>query len=111
MYDPAPASISVTTNGALTASFLTFRSPLSPAFLAFDAMGHVAARHIDSSLVGPPSLYPGYTTPAKVGETISVYGTGLGAPIGGSPIMSGSATQTGNLLSEHQGLDCYISGV
>jgi len=52
----------------------------SPAFLVIDAFGHVAARHLDYSLLGPASLsIPGYTfTPATPGETVLLYATGFG---------------------------------
>ena len=52
----------------------------SPAFLVIDASGHVAARHLDFSLLGPAAIsVPGYTfTPAKPGETILLYSTGFG---------------------------------
>jgi uncharacterized protein (TIGR03437 family) len=54
---------------------------ITPSFLVLDGAGHVAARHArDFSLVGPPSSsVPGYTfTPAKPGETISLYAVGFG---------------------------------
>jgi uncharacterized protein (TIGR03437 family) len=52
----------------------------TPAFLFLEAGGHVAAQHLDYSLLGPAAFSsPGYTfTPAKPGETVIVYGTGFG---------------------------------
>jgi uncharacterized protein (TIGR03437 family) len=45
--------------------------------------------------VGPASLYPGYTTPAKPGETVVLYANGFG-PV--SPaVISGATSQTGTL--------------
>jgi uncharacterized protein (TIGR03437 family) len=107
--DFGPLPITVTNNGVSSASFAVFRSGLSPVFLIFDTTGHVAARHLDSSLAGPASLYPGFSTPAKLGETISVYGSGFGKPTD-NKVVSGSATQTGSLYLDGQGLSCWISG-
>jgi uncharacterized protein (TIGR03437 family) len=103
--------LKVNNNGALSQPFVVLRSAGdSPAFLSLDTLGHVAARHIDSSLVGPAALYPGYTTPAKVGEIISVYGVGFGLPDSGT-VVNGAATQSGALRSEGSGFDCWISGI
>jgi len=56
----------------------------------------VAATHANGSLIGPSSLYPGSTTPAKPSETIVLYANGFGTT--SSPVVSGSAKQSGNLL-------------
>lgn len=108
--NPSPAVVIVGNGGSTSAPFVTFRAGYSPAFFSLDVAGHVAARHLDASLVGPASLYPGSTTPAKAGETISIYGTGFGPPTNG-PIVSGSATQSGPLLPDTGGLSCFISGI
>jgi len=101
-----PALIYVNNNGTLSRTFTAFAAPSTPAFLSLDTAGHVAARHQDSSLVAPASLYPGASTPAKVGETISVYGVGFGIPAGSS-LVAGSATQTAALTAP----ECSISGL
>jgi uncharacterized protein (TIGR03437 family) len=67
---------------------------LSPAFFTFDAT-HVTATHADGSLIGPTTLYPGYSTPAKPGETIIVYGNGFGTTT--VPLVSGGVSQSGTL--------------
>lgn len=108
LNDPAPMPVSVLNNGVPIATTAAFRERLSPAFLSFDAKGHIAARHLDSSLMAPASLYPGLSTPAKAGETISLYATGLGAPVD-VDLVDGSATQSGNL--SNAGLSCWISGL
>jgi len=105
--DPGVSLVVVTNSGVSSVPAAASRSAQSPAFFAFDAAGHVVARHLDSSLVGPASLYPGLTTPAAVGETIAVVGSGFGGPAN-STIVSGSSTQTGDLSSD---LSCWISGV
>jgi uncharacterized protein (TIGR03437 family) len=107
--DSGPTLVTVTNNGVSSAPFTVFRSGLSPVFFIFDTTGHVAARHLNSSFVGPSGLYPGFSTPAKVGETISMYGSGFGKPTNNT-VVSGSATQTGSLYLDGQGLSCWISG-
>jgi uncharacterized protein (TIGR03437 family) len=107
LNDSAPVPITVLNNGAPIARTVSFRNGYSPAFLSFDTKGHIAARHLDSSLMAPSGLYPGLSTPAKAGETISLYGTGFGPVPGG--IVEGSATQSGNLSTA--GLSCWVSGL
>jgi uncharacterized protein (TIGR03437 family) len=106
LMDPAPMKVNVLRNGVQIASAPSFRVGFSPAFLSFDAKGHIAARHVDASLVGPSALYPGFSTPAKPGETISLYGTGFGPIPDG--IVPGSATQSGLLAGR---LNCWAAGL
>ncbi len=103
----AATPVTVLNNGVPIARTVAFRERLSPAFLSFDAAGHIAARHLDASLMGPATLYPGSSTPAKAGETISLYGVGFGNVPGG--LTEGSSTQSGNLSTA--GLSCWISGI
>ncbi len=51
---------------------------VSPAFFVFKNDKYAAATHADGKFVGPTSLYPGASTPAKPGEVIALYGTGFG---------------------------------
>lgn len=104
--NPFSIIVGVFNNGTLIAKTPILRERVSPAFLSFDAMGHIAARHLDSSIMAPTNLYPGFSTPAKAGEIISLYGTGFGSVPGG--IVAGSATQTGNL---NTGLSCWVLGL
>src|SRR6185312_1717374 len=53
------------------------------------------ATHLDGSLIGPTTLYPGLSTPAKPGETIIVYANGFGTTT--VPIVSGGLAQSGTL--------------
>ena len=55
----------------------------------------MAAEHVNGTLVGPGTLYPGATTPAKPGETIVLYANGFGSTA--TPVVSGSSTQSGLL--------------
>jgi uncharacterized protein (TIGR03437 family) len=104
---PSPWRVIVNNNGVPIADISAFRSAPSPALFSFDAPGHIAARHQDASLVGPASLFPGLSSPAKAGEIISLYGTGFGVPAGGG-IVAGSATQSGSLPFP---ASCSVSGI
>lgn len=110
LLDPnneVPIGVTVSNNGVSSAPFIVMRASLSPAFFLFDAVGHVVARHLDFSLMGPASLYPGSSTPAKAGETLILVGSGFGAPTGGG-LVEGSSTQSGAISSA---LLCFVSGV
>ena len=63
----------VSTNNGASASFTAQAQALSPSFFVFNGGPYVAATHADGTLLGPVSLYPGATTPAKPGETIVLY--------------------------------------
>ena len=45
----------------------------SPSFFVFNGGPYIAAVHLNGSLIGPTTLYPGYSTPAQPGETIVIY--------------------------------------
>jgi uncharacterized protein (TIGR03437 family) len=89
-----PVQVQVTNNGKATPSFTAQAQALSPSFFVFNG-GYVAATHANGSLLGPTSLYPGYTTPAQPGETIVLYANGFGSTP--TPIVSGSDMQSGVL--------------
>jgi len=77
-----PVQVVVTNNGTVGAAF-TAQGP------------YVAATHAGGAYIGPATLYPGSTTPAKPGETIVLYANGFGST--STPVMSGSVTQSGSL--------------
>ena len=89
------APVVVTRNGVASAPFTAQVQALSPSFFQFGGGPYVAATHADGSLLGPTSLYPGASTPAKPGETVVLYATGFGQT--SVPVMSGAATQSGTL--------------
>jgi uncharacterized protein (TIGR03437 family) len=94
-----PGSVQVTNNGVSSGAFLTPQSQYSPSFFLYNGGGpYVTAVHADGSLIGPPDLFPGLSTPAKPGETILAFGNGFGPVPGpytpGSPIQSGSPAVT-----------------
>jgi uncharacterized protein (TIGR03437 family) len=99
LTDPAtmsgPVSVRVTVNGVTSAPFNATAQAASPTFFTFGATSYVAATHVDGSYLGPTTLYPGATTPAKPGEIVVLYGNGFG-PV--SPaVTAGSLTQSGSL--------------
>jgi uncharacterized protein (TIGR03437 family) len=67
----------------------------STSFFVFNGGPYVAATHADGSLIGPATLYPGFSTPAQAGETIVIYGNGFG-PISNA-IVNGASSQSGTL--------------
>jgi uncharacterized protein (TIGR03437 family) len=87
--------VQVTNNGTASAAFTAQSLAESPSFFVLGGGPYVAATHANGSLLGPASLYPGSTTPAKPGEEIVIYANGFGPT---SPAaVSGSATQSGTL--------------
>jgi len=89
-----PVQVVLTCNGA-SAAYTAPAQAVSPSFFVLDTSGDVAATHADGTLIGPPALGPGQTTPAKPGETVVLYANGFGPAT--APVISGSATQSGNL--------------
>jgi len=81
--------------GQTSAAFMAQAQVLAPAFFVFNGGPYVAAIHTNGTYIGPVSLYPGATTPAKPGETIAIYADGFGTT--NSPVQSGSVTQSGVL--------------
>ena len=86
----------VVTNGTtLSATFTAQAQAASPSFFVFNGGPYVAATHALGNLLGPATLYPGSTTPAKPNEVITVYANGFGST--SNPVVSGSISQSGNL--------------
>jgi uncharacterized protein (TIGR03437 family) len=87
----------LTNNGVSGTAFTAQAQALSPSFFVFSDGQHVIATHADGSLLGPTSLSaPGYPfTPAKPGETITIYANGFGPT--SVPVVSGSTSQSGTL--------------
>lgn len=76
-----PVEVRVTSNGQASDPVTVTMQAISPAWFLFDGK-YLAATHADSSLLGKSGLFasaPAATTPAKPGETIVLYATGLGA--------------------------------
>ncbi len=91
-----PVQIVATNNGTVGAAFTAQAQSTSPSFFVFNGGPYVAAVHADGSLIGPTTLYPGSTTPAKPGESVVLYANGFGAT--SAPVVSGSTMQSGTLV-------------
>ena len=95
---PSNGYVQVTNNGVASGAFLAPVAEYSPSFFELNGGPYVAAVHADGSFVGPSSLVPGSSTPAKPGEVILVFGNGFGVVPGpytpGSPAQSGSPAVT-----------------
>jgi uncharacterized protein (TIGR03437 family) len=90
-----PVEVQVTNNGIISNFFTAQAQAESPSFFVFNGGPYVAAAHANGSYIGPASLYPGLTTPAKPGETVVIYANGFGPT--SVPVVSGSVTQSGTL--------------
>lgn len=60
-------NVVVKNNDALSQTYVAQAQPLSSSFFVFDGT-HVVATHLDGTDIGPTTLYPGLTTPAKPGK-------------------------------------------
>src|ERR1039458_9759640 len=92
---PANRFVALVKDGATSASFTAQAQATSPSFFVFNDGPYVAATHINGSLIGPATLYPGASTPAKSGEAFVLYANGFGPT--NPPVQSGSVTQSGTL--------------
>lgn len=92
-----PVPVTVTSGTTVSTTFTANMKAVVPTFLLFNASGPVVATHADYSLLGAATLYPGYSTPAKPGETVLVYAIGFGLPV--NPLTNGSSSQSGSLPS------------
>jgi len=92
---PSSVAIQLTNNGVTSTPINAPAASLSPSFFAFNGGPYVAALHANYSLLGPASLYPGSTTPAKPEEIVLLYANGFGTT--SAPVVSGSETQSGTL--------------
>lgn len=96
--DPTTGQVLVVvTNGGVSGvPFIVTMQPASPSFLQWSLKGHPVVTHAaDNSLLGPTSLFPGLTTPARKLETIIIYGDGFGLPT--AALVEGSSSQSGIL--------------
>jgi uncharacterized protein (TIGR03437 family) len=80
----APVQIQVTNNGLKSSVIAATLQTTAPAFFTLGAANaagntYIAAEHSDGSVAGPPNVIAGLSaTPFKVGETIVLFGTGMG---------------------------------
>jgi virginiamycin B lyase len=100
-----PVSVQVNNNGSFSAAFTAQAQTLSESFFVINGGPYIVATHLSTSactapisgvcLVGPATLYPGYSTPAQRNETIVIYANGFGSTT--VPVVGGSETQSGSL--------------
>ena len=95
--DLASGAVQVVVTVATVSSppFASQSQPLSPSLFVFNGGPYVAAAHADGSLIGPTTLYPGSSTPAKPSETILLFANGFGPT--NVPVVDGSVSQSGTL--------------
>ena len=86
--------VQVNNNGAVSAAFAVQSQQYSPSFFVFDST-HVTGTHLNGGLLGPLTLYPGFSTPGKPNESLVLYANGFGPT--SSPVVSGSVVQSGSL--------------
>jgi uncharacterized protein (TIGR03437 family) len=91
----------VVSNGSATsAAFKVTETTVTPSlFKFFGDKPYVTATHAPPaySILGPATLYPGFSTPASVGETVVLWGSGFGLPK--DTLTAGSATQSSPLAT------------
>ncbi len=80
-----PAQIQTTNNGLTSAPVTVNLNPLAPAFFtigtnAMTGNAYVAAEHANGTLIVPATIQN--ATPPEPGETITLFATGFGVPIG-----------------------------
>ncbi len=90
-----PVTVVVNNGGVASLPFVAPAQAVSPSFFVINGGPYVLATHSDGTLVGPASLYPGSSTPARPGEQIVIYGNGFGPT--STAVVAGSSTQSGTL--------------
>jgi uncharacterized protein (TIGR03118 family) len=88
----SPVQVVVNDNGMTSTSILVPTSPFGPAFFMQSGNKYAVAQHGDGTLVGPTA---GTVSPARAGETIALYATGLGTT---NPATPNGQTLSGALL-------------
>ena len=86
-----PVQVVVTNGPVSSAPFTVDMQPVVPSLLLFKPQKYVVATHTNGNLLGPPSLYPGLSTPAGPQETVILWAVGFGVP--SAALVDGSATQ------------------
>lgn len=97
---PSSAPVVVNNNGSLSAAFNVAAQALSPSFFNLNGGPYVIAQDaINFNLLGPASFsVAGYPfTPAKPNEIVTLWANGFGPT--NTPIVSGSASQSGTLAT------------
>jgi uncharacterized protein (TIGR03437 family) len=95
ILQPGVVVVQVINNGVKSAPGFVLVEPLSPTFFEFGAGPYVTSVHADGSIIGPATLYPGLSTPAKPGEIILLFANGFGPTT--APVVPGAIQQSGAL--------------
>lgn len=88
-------NLEVNNNGNLSRLGLILSQAISPTFFVFNGGPYIIATHLDGSLVGPTTLYPGLSTPAVAGDYVVIYANGFGPT--SKAVVAGSMAQGGTL--------------
>jgi uncharacterized protein (TIGR03437 family) len=89
-----PVQVEVTNGPVSSAPFTVNKQSVAPSLLLF-GQGYVVATHTDGTLLGPVTLYPALSTPARPLETVILWAVGLGVP--SAALVDGSATQIASM--------------
>ena len=90
-----PVVVEASSNGLTGATAAVPDMPYSPACFFYKSGPYVAALHSDNvTPVGPATLFPNSSAPAKPGETIAIYATGFGDT---NPAVANGAVAPGRL--------------
>jgi uncharacterized protein (TIGR03118 family) len=73
-----PVNVIVTSNGLTSATVSATMQAVSPAFFLLKDNKSIAAIHASGAIIGATALYANLSTPAVAGETITLFGTGMG---------------------------------
>ncbi|HTW64699.1 MAG TPA: IPT/TIG domain-containing protein [Bryobacteraceae bacterium] len=98
-----PVSVTVTNSAGTSAVYTVTAAQYSPAFFSWPG-NQVVATHLNYTYAAKAGTFPGVTTtPARPGETITLWGTGFGptspaAPIGS--VVPASATYNTTILPD-----------
>jgi uncharacterized protein (TIGR03437 family) len=105
-----PVTVAVTTPQGTATATVTMQT-VSPGLFMYPAANarYVAAQHADYSIVGPPGLYPGASSPAKPGEVIILYTTGFGPTT--PPIPSGQVVTSAAPVVNLSAITATIGGL
>ena len=101
--DGTPINFKVTNNNAASNVATVYSGPTSPGIFTVPSggIGNGAIEHADFSLVSP-------TSPAKVGETVQIFLTGMGAT---TPAVTAGTAAPSSPLAQTILPDVYIDGV
>jgi uncharacterized protein (TIGR03437 family) len=94
---PGLAQVQVVSHEAASAPAYVIVQSQSPTFFTFPVASnnYVTAVHLDGTIIGPTTLYPGASTPAHAGETVVLFANGFGPTT--NEVVSGSNSQSGSL--------------